>query len=53
MLVENVMADPERRVWTLAERYAGPLGEAGDGWQVYRARGRALRYMTVRPAHGI
>jgi hypothetical protein len=36
---------------TFAERYEGPLGEA-DGWQVFRPRGKRLRFTILRPQDG-
>ena len=34
-----------------AERYEGPPG-AADGWQVYRPKGKSVRFTILRPADG-
>lgn len=34
-----------------AERYEGPLG-AADGWQVYRPKGKPVRFTILRPVDG-
>ncbi len=34
-----------------AERYEGPFGEV-DGWQLYRPKGKTLRYTIIRPEDG-
>lgn len=56
MVVRNRSAETGDELYlvsgsTFAERYEGPLGEA-DGWQVFRPKGRPLRFTTLRPADG-
>lgn len=36
---------------TFAERYEGPLGDA-EGWQVFRPKGKPLRFTILRPQDG-